>query len=80
MNNKRLRLIFIIRFKEKDFITGFGTENKFALLADENGKYKNYETSKKIITPYDLYKEEYDRRFAKERDPIYKEVLEALAI
>lgn len=27
-------------FKEKDFITGFGTENKFALLADENGKYK----------------------------------------
>jgi len=27
-------------FKEKDFITGFGTESKFALLPDENGKYK----------------------------------------
>jgi hypothetical protein len=27
-------------FKEKDFITGFGTDSKFALLADKNGKYK----------------------------------------
>jgi len=27
-------------FKEKDFITGFGTESKFALLSDENGRFK----------------------------------------
>lgn len=27
-------------FKEKDFITGFGTESKFALLPDANGRYK----------------------------------------
>src|SRR3546814_13133066 len=27
-------------FKEKDFITGFGTDSKFALLPDQNGKYK----------------------------------------
>lgn len=27
-------------FKEKDFITGFGTESKFALLPDENGRFK----------------------------------------
>ena len=27
-------------FKEKDFITGFGTDSKFALLPDENGKFK----------------------------------------
>lgn len=27
-------------FKEKDFITGFGTDSKFALLADQNGKFK----------------------------------------
>lgn len=27
-------------FKEKDFITGFGTESKFALLPDSNGRYK----------------------------------------
>lgn len=27
-------------FKEKDFITGFGTDSKFALLPDANGKYK----------------------------------------
>lgn len=27
-------------FKEKDFITGWGTESKFALLPDENGRYK----------------------------------------
>jgi len=27
-------------FKEKDFITGFGTDSKFALLPDVNGRYK----------------------------------------
>lgn len=27
-------------FKEKDFITGFGTDSKFALLPDHNGRYK----------------------------------------
>jgi len=27
-------------FKEKDFITGFGTDRKFALLPDGNGRYK----------------------------------------
>jgi hypothetical protein len=27
-------------FKEKDFITGFGTDSKFALLPDRNGRYK----------------------------------------
>lgn len=27
-------------FKEKDFITGFGTDSKFALLPDANGRYK----------------------------------------
>ena len=27
-------------FKEKDFITGFGTDSRFALLPDENGRYK----------------------------------------
>lgn len=27
-------------FKEKDFITGFGTDSKFALLPDNNGRYK----------------------------------------
>lgn len=27
-------------FKEKDFITGFGTESKFALLPNESGSYK----------------------------------------
>lgn len=27
-------------FKEKDFITGFGTDSKFALLPDQNGRYK----------------------------------------
>ncbi|MFD2204180.1 hypothetical protein [Kiloniella antarctica] len=27
-------------FKEKDFITGFGTDSKFALLPDKNGKFK----------------------------------------
>jgi hypothetical protein len=27
-------------FKEKDFITGFGTDSKFALLPDGNGRYK----------------------------------------
>jgi hypothetical protein len=27
-------------FKEKDFITGFGTESKFALLPDESGRFK----------------------------------------
>jgi hypothetical protein len=27
-------------FKEKDFITGFGTEGKFALLPDASGKFK----------------------------------------
>lgn len=27
-------------FKEKDFITGFGTDSKFALLPDQHGRYK----------------------------------------
>lgn len=27
-------------FKEKDFITGFGTDRKFSLLPNENGEYK----------------------------------------
>lgn len=27
-------------FKEKDFITGFGTDSKFALLPDQKGSYK----------------------------------------
>lgn len=27
-------------FKEKDFITGFGTDSKFALVPDQNGRYK----------------------------------------
>ncbi|WP_025039506.1 hypothetical protein [Nitrosospira briensis] len=27
-------------FKEKDFITGFGTDSKFALLPDQDGCYK----------------------------------------
>ena len=65
---------------DKTYIVTPEQINQYRAAISENGKYKQLETTKKIITPYDLYKAEFDSRFARERDPIYKEVLDALEI